>query len=446
MTDDFDLRSCIRSIEPNRTVKDKITERLKARGDRKSISVTDLVALRPAYYGRTHPEIELDLDRQQLLMEGTGFHEQFSRAVSAEEYIEQFVEMDGITGRIDIYEEWPVELKTSRASVAVDDLRLRRPSWLEQLGMYCAMTDKTEGRLLVYDRSDPGNLTAFTVRYGGLSEIRSEMGHRRDLLATALESGTPDALPVCPWRGKGCVYEEKGACSCAELDQVPAFPIADHAIEMEGDAGMESELRTRLAQPRRKREGVRIADLVFPRRTFFDSLQPEAPEEKEVPSKLESYDRYGLIRELTSRGLAGKGELKRVQVEDGPIRDRVTTHRDAATVVRVSEFREPVLRWQIPDVFRHYVLRLGFDAALAGKERGRLVVYYRNATNEDAKLMVYDFFFKDLLPLRQEAERRARLLLEAKEKGDPAALPTCPAWMVKYCEYRDRCGCGQGRP
>jgi hypothetical protein len=113
-----------------------------------------------------------------------------------------------------------------------------------------------------------------------------------------------------------------------------------------------------------------------------------------------------------------------------------------ATVVRVSEFREPVLRWQIPDTFRHYVLRLGFDAALAETPRGRLVVYYRNAATDDAKLMVYDIFFKDLVPLKREAERRAELLEEAKAKGDHGLLPACPSWMFRFCEYKDRCGCG----
>ena len=148
------------------------------------------------------------------------------------------------------------------------------------------------------------------------------------------------------------------------------------------------------------------------------------------------------MRELISRGLAGKGELIRRPVEHGPIRDRVMIHKAAATAVRVSEFREPVQRWQLPDTFRHYILRLAFDAALAGTPRGRLVIYYRNASSEDAKLMVYDIFFKDLDGLGREAEGRAHLLVQAMAKGDPTALPTCPAWMFKFCEYRDRCGCG----
>ena len=61
----------------------QIIERLKARGERHSTSVTDLVALRPAYYVRVRPDIVPDLDRQELMMLGSGFHEQFGRAVAA---------------------------------------------------------------------------------------------------------------------------------------------------------------------------------------------------------------------------------------------------------------------------------------------------------------------------------------------------------------------------
>lgn len=258
----------------------------------------------------------------------------------------------------------------------------------------------------------------------------------------ALEVGSPDSLPVCPWRGKGCVYETKAVCSCSELDEVPSFPISDGVADVARDDATEREFQRRLAHSEKRAEGIRVTDLVFPRKAYFASMSPAGGEEDST-SKLESFDRYGLVRELISRGLAGKGELTRRPIEHGPIRDRVLIHKGMATAVRVSEFREPVQRWQLPDTFRHYVLRLGFDAALADTPRGRLVVYYRNASSEDAKLMVYDIFFKDLGRLLREAERRAELLTEARAKGDPGLLPTCPVWMFKFCQYKDRCGCGE---
>lgn len=437
----FDLRACISKVEANRGLKDAFAERLKTRGERQSISVTDLVALRPAYYGRVRPDVVPDLERQELMMLGSGFHEQFGRAVSKEEYVEQFVEMDGITGRIDIYEQHPLELKTTRSAIAAEDLVSRRPSWLEQLGMYCAMVVHEEGRVLVYNRAGPDSLLAFAVRFRNLAAIQSDMTSRRNQLAKALETGSPDSLPVCPWRGKGCIYEAESVCSCSAMKETPSFPIAAQAAEVVRDDGIEKDFATRMARLAAEKEGIRITDLVFPRKAFF-AAESTPKGEEDTTAKLESYDRYGLVRELTSRGLAGKGELTRRLVEDGPVRDRVLIHKGAATAVRVSEFREPVQRWQLPDTFRHYVLRLGFDAALAGTERGRLVVYYRNASSEDAKLMVYDVFFKDLDRLKREAEWRANLLVQARAEGDPSTLPACPAWMFKFCQYKDRCGCG----
>ncbi len=439
----FDLRASISKVEANRGLKDTFAERLKARGERQSISVTDLVALRPAFYDRVRPDIEPGLERKELMLRGSGFHEQFGRAVSREEYLEQFVEMEGITGRIDIYEQQPLELKTTRSGIQAEELASRRPSWLEQLGMYCAMVDREHGRLLVYNRGGPDHLLAFSMRFPDLPAVQSEMSVRRDLLAKALEDGSPDSLPVCPWSGKGCIYEAEGICSCAEIDAVPTFPIAELAAEIARDDGIEMDFTKRLARPAKQKEGIRITDLVFPRKAYFAAKTPPGGE-GEMASRLESYDRYGLVRELISRGLAGKGELTRRPVELGPIRDRVLLHKGAATAVRVSEFREPVQRWQLPDTFRHYVLRVAFDAALAGTQRGRLVVYYRNASSEDAKLMVYDTFFKDLDGLVREAERRAHLLVQAMATGSPDALPTCPAWMHKFCEFKDRCGCGAG--
>ena len=439
----FDLRASISKVEVNRGLKDMFAERLRARGARHSISVTDLVALRPAYYSRMRPDIVPDLERQELMMLGTGFHEQFGRAVSKEEYIEQFVEMDGITGRIDIYEDQPLELKTTRSGIRTEELVSRRPSWLEQLGMYCAMVGREDGRLLVYNRAGPDNLLAFSMRFPNLPAIQSEMAARRDVLAKALEIGSADSLPICPWSGKGCIYRGEGVCSCHEIDATPTFPIAGQAAAIVRDDGIEKDFTKRIARHVMEKEGIRITDLVFPRKAYFAMTSVPSGED-ETAFKLESYDRYGLVRELISRGLAGKGELKRRPVERGPIRDRILLHKGAATAVRVSEFREPVLRWQLPDTFRHYVLRVAFDAALAEVQRGRLVVYYRKASSEDAKLMVYDIFFKDLDRLKLEAERRANLLVQATAKGDPSVLPTCPAWMFKFCEYKDRCGCNGG--
>src|SRR2546428_14139138 len=84
------------------------------------------------------------------MLAGTGFHEVFGRAVSTEEFVEQFVEFEGIVGKIDIYEDVPVELKTTTSIPQGADAA--RPSYVDKLGMYCAKTGALRGRLIASGR------------------------------------------------------------------------------------------------------------------------------------------------------------------------------------------------------------------------------------------------------------------------------------------------------
>src|SRR3989475_4412349 len=82
----------VSSIDANRTVKDELTAALARQGRRRRISVTDLVNPRQAFFQRARPDIQPDPERKQAMLAGSGFHEVFGRAVSTEEFVEQFVE------------------------------------------------------------------------------------------------------------------------------------------------------------------------------------------------------------------------------------------------------------------------------------------------------------------------------------------------------------------
>ena len=103
----------VRSIDANRTVKDALAAAISSSRPRSRISVTDLVSPMQAFYRRTRPEIRPSPDRLQVMMAGTGFHEIVGPLLSTEEYLEQLLELDGIVGKVDIYEDVPVELKTT---------------------------------------------------------------------------------------------------------------------------------------------------------------------------------------------------------------------------------------------------------------------------------------------------------------------------------------------
>src|SRR3989304_9677915 len=103
----------VRGVDANRTLRDELTAAIRTQSARRRISVTDLVNPRQAFFRRTRPDIQIPLERRQMMWAGTGFHELFGAAVSSEEYLEQFVEMDGIVGKSDIFEDEPGELKTT---------------------------------------------------------------------------------------------------------------------------------------------------------------------------------------------------------------------------------------------------------------------------------------------------------------------------------------------
>src|SRR5256712_7823628 len=125
---------CVRSGGASGPIKDERRAAIRAQGARRRISVTDLVNPRRAFFSRTHPEIQPSADRSQAMMAGTGFHNEFERAVSTDEFAEQLVEFEGIVGKIDIYENIPVELKTTRSLRS--GLDAVYPQYLDQLGQY----------------------------------------------------------------------------------------------------------------------------------------------------------------------------------------------------------------------------------------------------------------------------------------------------------------------
>ena len=213
----FDISNYVQDIIANRSLKDSLMQKLRTRSVPGRITVTDLLNLKQAYFRRKHPEIVPTLERQQLMWAGTGFHDIFGSMVSSEEYIEQSVEVDGITGRIDIFEKVPVEVKTT-ANLSEDaDLRQKRPSYLEQLGMYCSMVDVDEGKIIIYQRGTPSELSAplnvFSIQFPDLEAIQQEMTRRRDLLQEAITNDDPSKLPRCPWQNLRCDYS--GVCDCA---------------------------------------------------------------------------------------------------------------------------------------------------------------------------------------------------------------------------------------
>jgi len=439
---DFDIASYVSHIEANRSVKDALMQGLKTRRPPYRISVTDLLNLKQAYFRRKYPEITPPLEKQQLMWAGTGFHKTFGSAVSSEEYLEQFVEAEGIVGKIDIYDKIPVEVKTTSSPVDTQDLLKYRPTYIEQLGMYCAMVNAHEGEIIIYQRQGeelPSStpLAVYHVTFPDLEAIREEMRRRRDLLVQALISNDPGNLPVCPWFNRQCDYSQ--VCDCATTSVPASHEIADLAGEIRADSTTCEQLLGKMAgaQPSQL---FGINDIVFPRKAYFERLKLSEGARGEKEEHLRSMDERGFLDVLRdSLRFGAPGEAQRIPVKHAPLADLVQIWQNLPTILRDPKFSSLVERERLPRAFSHYFLRLGFDCALTENTKGRLLLYYVKVPKEDAKLMVYDVNFRNLNAIKAEALRRLELLEKATS---PLQLPKCPSWMCSYCEYRLECGEG----
>jgi hypothetical protein len=437
---DFNIAAYVSRIEANRSVKDALMQSLKTRRPPYRISVTDLLNLKQAYFRRKYPEITPPLEKQQLMWAGTGFHKTFGSAVSSEEYLEQFVEAQGIVGKIDIYERIPVEVKTTSTPIDTNDLLKSRPTYVEQLGMYCAMVNVHEGEIIIYQRpaEEPqptSPLAVYHVTFPNLKAIQEEMQRRRDLLVQALISNDPSNLPVCPWFNRQCDYSQ--ICDCATTSVPASREIADLAGDIYVDSATCQQLLGKMAgaQPSQR---FGINDIVFPRKAYFERLKSSEGVLEEKAEHLRSMDELGFLGTLRdSLRFGAPGESQRIPVKHAALADLVQIWQNLPTILRDPKFASLVERERLPSAFPHYFLRLGFDCALTDNAKGRLLLYYVRVPREDAKLMVYDVNFKNLNALRAEALRRLELLEKATS---PLQLPKCPSWMCSYCDYRLECG------
>src|SRR5256712_7410862 len=261
-------QSVILGIDASRTVKDELTAALKRQGRRRRISVTDLVNPRQAFFQRARPDIQPDPERRQAMLAGTGFHEVFGRAVSTEEFVEQFVEFQGIVGTIDIYDDVPVELKT--AASLPQGAAAGRPSYVDQWGWYCTMTGRDQGGLFVYKRAlygRPGALKGLDVRFKALTAVEREMVRPRDLFREALASQDPSRLPRCEWFELRCDY--RAVCGCAAAEPLGrVVPAA--AVQIAENPELVTAMTALLTDAPRPGPQFRLNDLVFPRRAAIE--------------------------------------------------------------------------------------------------------------------------------------------------------------------------------
>ena len=440
MTEPFS-KQFVRSVDANRTVKDALVKSVGSSRRRSRISVTDLLSPMQAFHKWTYPDIKPSPDRLQIMISGTGFHEEFGKLVSTEEYLEQLLELDGIIGKVDIFEDVPVELKTS--SSIPTNIYKGRSSYFEQLGMYCAMANKETGRLFIYKRQrdeQPTELKVYEAKFTNLEGIIREMKYRRDIFHDALERNDPSKLPQCEWLYRGCDYATM--CPCRDL--TPISPVVSRdEVDITEMPDLAEELKTKLSAVPPKESGLRLNDLVFPRKTACQrNLDFENDQIRERTRPIQELERKGFRYALyTALRYGSPDHFKGVSVKLDSMVDKVDMYNDIPTILRTSRVRDMIQRDNLPSFFSYYFDRLAFECALTNIRQGRLILYYEQIPGD--KFMVYDISFHNREAIMSEVKRRINLL----ESNAPITdLPSCPSWMAGYCEFSPNCHCADELP
>ena len=410
-----------------------------------SVWVTDLLDLRPAYFRR---RFRVPTDRARKLRQAAGrdLHALIGSALAAPGYLEVRVRRQGIVGQIDLFEDAPTELKTTENLPEPESIRSTRGAYLDQLAMYCALTERPQGRLIVVEITDgrPGRCQVFEVGFRSIDALKEEMVGRAGVFRAADAKNSPEGLPRCAWFGRGCEFQEARVCDCTGEEPFAATRLRDevHHLALEAGATRELEARLRaLAEVAESPVVQRFRDLLYPRRAYFERREPGVDEEGPTVQVREGpRDLYREIVDALEDG--GPGPLARVPVPTGEPSERVACLEGRPFLLKVTRFPRHYRVDELLDRQPQYFLELGFRCAALAREDGWLFLGYERAESPRDRLRVYHVTFAPIDPIAALAAERGEALARALKSGSPAGLPSCPGWMVSGCPYRERCGCG----
>jgi hypothetical protein len=412
----------------------------------RSVGVTDLLDPRTAYW-RTIAPVEPTPERRAIMEGGREAHLRIGHALAPARLREVRLRREGIVGQIDLIEGGPVEIKTTSLPADAAAVRVSRPSYIEQLGMYCALMDHPSGRLLLAGSSagPPTPVDVYDGRFGTLEPVWSEMRARAQALRSALERRVPDGLPRCPWKGRGCEFESASLCSCTGDEPPLPTTILDQLVEFTRNASASAEVSERLATAAGGPVPAirRFRDLVYPRRAYFERTEPGTPPPGGAPGfgrPAGPEDLYRVLSDLLESG--PPGEMTREPTPTGEPLESIACFRGDPLLLKVTR------AWSSPPADRlvadqpQYFLELALRCAALGRPRGWLVLGYERAPDWADKLRVLEVGWESLSVATALLDARRSQFLEAVRARNGSNLPACPAWMFGGCAYAPRCGCG----
>jgi len=377
---------------------------------------------------------------------GRTWHRAAGQLLAGEGWLEVRVRREGISCRIDLMADVPVEIKTG-ASPPPADIRAERPEHVEQLAMYCALLGQSTGRLvhIAVTNGRTSGVRATDVRFGELGPMVDAMRSRESALLEAIDRGRSDGLPRCRWFGRGCEFQEARTCDCRGDERLGDATLDDQVRSLTERTEIAERWQRLLGSaPEEPPTLGRYRELVYPRRAFFD-LRPGAPVEREEPSTSVPRPPDLFDRLLGTVESGPVGEVRQLSARwEVPAEEEVVGFRGAPFLLRTSRAGARIPAAEVVARFPQYALELGFRCAATGTSIGRVIVGYERAEVDADRLHVLELRFNPVAGFARLASERARRLRAALSNGAPGDLDPCPAWMFTTCPYRDECGCGAG--
>jgi hypothetical protein len=418
-----------------------LARRLPPEGRPRSVSVTDLTGLRPAYWGALVRAVRAP-EREERIAAGRALHRRIGSALSGYGLLEVRVRRGGVAGRIDLLADVPWELKTGSDLVPPGDLLEARPDQVEQLAMYAALTDRPSGRLVTF-ALEGGEVTgaqAVDARLADLDAVRAETFRRAERLRAAWRARSPEGLPRCRWFGRGCEFQAAEVCGCTGDEPVEPSELLRGVRPVEDRPDLAEEILARFrARSVREPTIARFRDLLYLRRTYYDRTVGPPPPSPQLPDPLGPADLYERLRESVESGPVG--EVASLPTRSDEPEEEVAGFGGVPWMLRVTRAWERPTALGLVERYPQYALELGFRCVAAGQSTGRLVVGWERAVDERERVAAYDVHFSSPTVLARLWRDRVRALARAIADRSPGTLDPCPAWMPPTCPYVAECGC-----
>ena len=423
------------------TLAEEVTARLPRATEPRPVSVSDLLDPRRAFWRKLRGPAPIPLERELRLERGRAWHRRLGDAVASEGRLEVRLRRGGISARIDLLADVPVEIKTAPAASSPP---ADWPDQVEQLAVYCALVGRGTGRLVHLAIPEEGvpAVSVGELSFRDLDTVSAELGRREAGLRSALDAGRPEGLDRCRWYDAGCEYRQRGICDCGgDEPEAPASIVEQ--LEQRTDRPEIAVRWTealRSAPPPAGPSLGRFRELLYPRRAYFDRTAGRPPLTVPVRPRLAPLDAYERTIAALERGPAG--DLCRFAALAGGPEEEVVAWRGSPCVLRSSRVRGRLSADDVSSRFPQYVLDLGFRCAQTGSTSGTLVVGYENPPPSGPQVQVFRLELGGALAaFARAADERWTALGQAVADRAPGALASCPGWMVPDCPYRAVCGC-----